>query len=125
MPLCIDTYRMEEKYLKDKDILIRKRICTIYACGDGERVGYGGPAVVDYTVSKRLSNCLKNAYVKLGKVPLGWFSSTPQQGIFVEEIPLPEPFAWKLNPPTIDKLVDCDIAKKIQKEFGIDIHLYL
>lgn len=125
MPLCFDTYHEEEKYLIDKDVLIRKRICTIYACGGVERVKYGGPAVVDYIVSKRLGNCLKNAYVKLGKVPLGWFSSTPQHGIFIEKIPLPEPFKWKLNQPTIDKLVDCDIPKKIQQEFGIDIQLYL
>jgi hypothetical protein len=125
MPLCIDTYHEEKEHLADKDLLIRKRICTIYAVGDGERVKFGGPAVVNYTVSQRLRKSLKNAYVKLGDVPLGWFSSTPEQGIYIEQIPLPKPFAWKLNWPTIDKLVDCDIPKKIKKEFGIDIHLYL
>ena len=128
MPLCFDTYRTEEKYLTDRDILIKKRICTIYSERDlpwGDRVVFGGPAVVDYTVSKKLNSGLKNAYVKLGKVPLGWFSSTPEQGIFIEEVPLPKPFAWKLSWPTLDKLVNCNVPGKIRKEFGIDIHLYL
>jgi hypothetical protein len=125
MPLCIDTYHYEEEYLSDKDIMIKKKICTIYAVGDGERVVYGGPAVVNFSVSQRLRKSLKNAYVKLGNVPLGWFSSTPEQGIFIKEVPLPHPFRWKLNWPTIDKLVDCDIQKTIEKEFGIDIDLYL
>lgn len=127
MPLCFDTYRTEETHLDEHDILIRKRVCTIYSERDlwGDRAIFGGPAVIDYTVSKKLSHSLKNAYVKLGKVPLGWFSSTPEQGIFIEELPLPKPFAWKLNPPTLDKLVNCNIPEKIKKEFGIDIHLYL
>jgi len=130
MPLCFDKYEKVEKYLADKDILIRKRICTIISERDlwGDRAIIGGPKVIDYSVSLRTPKTLKTAYVKLGNVPLGWFSSTPQQGAFIEEIPLPKPFKWVINwPPlfSIDKLVDCDIPAKIQEEFGIRIDQYL
>ena len=125
MTICIDKYRKVETYLEDKKIQIIKRICQIYMAGEGEEVPSGESGVVDYTVSQRKGKTLKTAYVKLGNVQLGWFHSTPTQGIYIEEIPLPRPFSWKKNHPTLEKLVDCNIPEKIEDEFGINITKYL
>ncbi|MBS3119128.1 hypothetical protein J4417_05645 [Candidatus Woesearchaeota archaeon] len=125
MSLCIDTHYELKEYLEDKDILIRKKVCQIYMVGEGERIPDGRPGVLSYIVSQRTPTILKNAYVKLGNVPLGWFYSTPKQGIFVEEVELPNPFEWKKNWPSLEKLVDCDISAKIKEKFGINIAQYL
>lgn len=86
MTLCFPKHEVVEKYLAYRDILIRKKICTFVSERDlcGERGIMGGPAVVEYIVSMRTSKALKTAYVKLGNVPLGWFSSTPEQGIYTK-----------------------------------------
>ena len=127
MPLCIPRYEEVEKYLPKEDILVRKRICTILSERDlfGDRVRVGGPAVVDYSVNMRTTTGIRIAYIKLGNVPLGWFRSTPQQGIYIEKVPLPQPFEWIENWPPLEDLVDCDIPSKIEQEFGIDISQYL
>ena len=92
---------------------------------EGHRIPAGGPAVLSYTVSKRTEKYLKNAYVKLGAVSLGWFSASPAKGIFIEEIELPTPFEWKINWPNLENLIDSDVREKIMKEFGINIELYV
>lgn len=123
MPLCIPSYETEKEYLEERDILIQRKICTIYMCEEGERIIEGGPSVLSYTISKRTSTSLKNAYIKLGNVPLGYFSSTPQQGIYIEEIKLPEKFKWKSKWPSLEKLVNCNIQAKIKEEFGIKVSI--
>lgn len=50
------------------------------------------------------------------------FRSTPEQGVYIEETPLPEPFEWKTNWPPLEKLDNSDretSRKKIEREFGI------
>ena len=127
MPICIPKYHTEERYLPDKNILIRKRICTIVSEKDlwGDRTTMGGPGLIDYTVNERTVTSVKTAYVKLGNVPLGWFSSTPEQGIYVEETPIPEPFEWEKSWPPLTELVDCDVESRIREEFGININDYV
>lgn len=125
MSLCIDTYYEIKKYLEDRDILIRKKVCQVYMVDEGERIPNGRPGVVNYVVSMRTPATLKTAYVKLGNVPLGWFCSTPKKGIFIEEIELPNPFEWKKDWPPLEKLIDCDVPSKIKEEFGINIFQYL
>ncbi len=125
----MDTYKGAEIFVAHRDILIRKRICQIYIVGDGEKIPSGSPGVVDYTVSLRNGTNLKTAYVKLGNVPLGWFKSTPKQGIHINELQMPEPFKWKTEWPPLEKLLDCDNRKDIENlievEFGIRINQYL
>mgnify|MGYP001579875197 CR=1 FL=1 len=122
MPACIDTYVDVDNYLKDKNILIRKKICQIYMLDEDDRIPSGSPEVVMYTVSIKNETTLKNAYVRLGDVEVGPFYTLPQyEGIFIEEIPMPEPFEWKIKWPTLDKMVKCDIPSKIRTEFDIDI----
>ena len=124
MPLCIDTYT-EKRVVVDENTLVRMCICQIYMVGEGQRVPSGEPGLFRYVVSQKNATTLKNAYVKLGSVPLGWFYTTPQQGIFIETLPLPVPFRWSVTWPLLEHLVDNDVSSVIMKEFGIPIDRYL
>jgi hypothetical protein len=125
MPLCNDEYETKEIYIPGKDILLRKRLCTIYMLDEGEKILHGGPSLIWYELSQRNLNTLKNAYIRRGNVRIGMFTSDSKEGIYVEEIPLPNPFRWKMEWPSLDKLVEEDVEKKIEEEFGIDIKQYL
>lgn len=126
MPMCFPKIEYKVKFVNPSTRL-RKTVCTIYGREDSydSPTIMGGPAVISYVISKRGHDYLKNAYIKLGSVPIGWFNSTEEQGLYLEQITLPKPFRWKVRWPTIDKLVDCDIPKKIKEEFGIRIEEYL
>ena len=125
MPLCTWEYTQDERYISDKDILIRKRRIQIYMVGEGERVPDGDAILTDYTVSTRTPTTIKTAYVKVGDVCLGWFTLHQPKGICIKEILLPTPFGWKEKWPSLDKLIDCNISEKIREEFGITIGHYV
>lgn len=129
MPLCIDTYRTSEKYLTDKDILVRKRICQIYMKDEDETFPYGEPELVNYTVSMRTPKTLKTAYIRLSGSVGGFDTVAKHHGYLIEEKPLPEPFAWNKDWLPLEKLLECDdhqeIEQRIKEEFGIHIWNYL
>jgi hypothetical protein len=89
----------------------------------------GEPVVMAYTVSQRLEDILKIAYVNRGGITLpDWDITNPANGIYLERIPLPTDESmidWDVR-TYFKKLVDCDVPAAIQQEFGIDIlHYYI
>ncbi|MAG39734.1 hypothetical protein CMI41_02095 [Candidatus Pacearchaeota archaeon] len=126
MPLCIPRYFWNEEYVSDKDILIRRKSCSIHGTGEDSDVSFG-PKVFYATINQRTPESLKRAYISPGEVYLGGFSTTAKRGIFIENFPLPKPFDWKEGLRKWNdvqaRLKDCDIRERVMDEFGIEFIL--
>jgi hypothetical protein len=130
MPLCLDRYYENKTYLTNIDTLIVRKICSVYMVGDGESILSGGPEVVSFAIAQKKPESVKFAYVKLGSVGLGWFTTSAKEGIFIENKLMDEGFCWepiKWDPDwkNLEKIVKKDIWKAVKDNFGFDVLQYL
>jgi hypothetical protein len=127
MPAWLRMFYRDFKIVPGTDIEIKREIGVVHTTGEEDYMRIGKPKIIAYTVSQRLEDLLKIAYVNIGDVYLPDYSkTTSKKGIYIERIMLPcdeTKINWHvLN--YLDRLVDCNVPKVIKQEFGINIIPY-
>jgi len=127
MPAWLKMMYRDFKMIKERNIEIKRVICAIHTTGEEDYMRVGKPVVMAYTVSQRLEDILKIAYVNRGGITLpDWDITNPINGIYIERVPLPtdeSKIDWDVR-TYFKKLVDCNVPAVIQQEFGINIKPY-
>jgi len=127
MPAWLKMMYRDFKEIKEKNLEIKRVICAVHTTGEEDYMRVGKPVVMAYTVSQRLEDILKIAYVNRGGIILpDWDTTNPANGIYIERIPLPtdeSKIDWDIG-TYFTRLVDCNVPRAIRQEFGINILPY-